>query len=177
VADVVCYCPSLALLLLDGFMLTMVLLLFLITTALPAGVSAFAISAGFSRTRLFPLSSSATEPNDLLFDFPTQDYGQTLELDSSATVEKYQAAEREATDGPWDKNPRQDLESDVDTRKRRRLTANVRETGYDSVQNYMKTICSHELLNKNEEIILAREIQILVGWEKTRDELESELLR
>jgi RNA polymerase primary sigma factor len=41
----------------------------------------------------------------------------------------------------------------------------------------MKTICNHELLNKNEEIILAREIQILMRWEAVREELESDLLR
>jgi RNA polymerase sigma factor (sigma-70 family) len=33
------------------------------------------------------------------------------------------------------------------------------------------------LLQKNEEIILAREIQILIKWEELREELESELLR
>jgi hypothetical protein len=59
----------------------------------------------------------------------------------------------------------------------RRVTASVKETGMDSVRNYMKTMCNHELLNKNEEIILAREIQVLVLWEKKREELEAELLR
>merc|ERR1719310_1822410 len=38
-------------------------------------------------------------------------------------------------------------------------------------------MCNHELLNKNEEIILAREIQILLKWEKEREKLEEELLR
>lgn len=61
--------------------------------------------------------------------------------------------------------------------KKKRLTANVRETGTDSMKNYIKTMCNHELLNKNEEIILAREIQILLLWEKQREELELQLLR
>ena len=60
---------------------------------------------------------------------------------------------------------------------RRRIRASVRETGYDSIRTYVKTICNHELLNRNEEIILAREIQILMQWEEAREELESKLLR
>lgn len=58
-----------------------------------------------------------------------------------------------------------------------RIKADVRETGYDSMRNYIKTMCNHELLNKNEEVILAREIQILVQWEAVREELELELQR
>ncbi|KAL7509281.1 hypothetical protein ACHAXN_006344 [Cyclotella atomus] len=59
----------------------------------------------------------------------------------------------------------------------RRIRANVRETGFDSMKYYMKTMGSHELLQKNEEIILAREIQILIKWEEIREGLEAELLR
>ena len=58
-----------------------------------------------------------------------------------------------------------------------RLRAHVHETGYDSMRNYMKTMCNHELLNKNEEIILAREIQILIRWEEVREGLETRLHR
>jgi RNA polymerase sigma factor (sigma-70 family) len=60
---------------------------------------------------------------------------------------------------------------------KRKVTANVRETGTDSMKIYMKTMCDHELLNKNEEIILAREIQILLKWEAQREVLEEQLLR
>ena len=42
---------------------------------------------------------------------------------------------------------------------------------------YMKTMGNHDLLQKNEEIILAREIQILIKWEEVREELEGQLLR
>eukprot|EP00584_Thalassiosira_punctigera_P027207 CAMPEP_0172577656 /NCGR_PEP_ID=MMETSP1067-20121228/138341_1 /TAXON_ID=265564 ORGANISM="Thalassiosira punctigera, Strain Tpunct2005C2" /NCGR_SAMPLE_ID=MMETSP1067 /ASSEMBLY_ACC=CAM_ASM_000444 /LENGTH=521 /DNA_ID=CAMNT_0013370345 /DNA_START=51 /DNA_END=1616 /DNA_ORIENTATION=+ len=59
----------------------------------------------------------------------------------------------------------------------RRIRANVRETGFDSMKHYMKTMGNHDLLRKNEEIILAREIQILMSYEEVRDELEGELLR
>ena len=58
-----------------------------------------------------------------------------------------------------------------------KIRANVKETGYDSMRNYIKTMCNHELLNKNEEIILAREIQTLIQWEGVREELEASLLR
>lgn len=75
-----------------------------------------------------------------------------------------------------------ELESEVNPKQPNQLTSrkqliNVKDTGMDSVRNYMKTMCNHELLNKNEEIILAREIQILVQWEKQREDLEAELLR
>jgi len=58
-----------------------------------------------------------------------------------------------------------------------KIKASVRETGYDSLQVYIKTMCNHELLNKNEEIILAREIQLLIKWEAKREVLEERLLR
>ena len=59
----------------------------------------------------------------------------------------------------------------------KRITARVSETGSDSLNHYLKTMCNHELLNKNEEVILGREIQILIKWEAQREELESQLLR
>lgn len=59
----------------------------------------------------------------------------------------------------------------------RRIRANVRETGFDSMKYYMKTMGNHDLLRKNEEIVLAREIQILMQWEGLRDELEARLRR
>ena len=61
--------------------------------------------------------------------------------------------------------------------QKRKIRASVRETGTDSMKHYIKTMCNHELLNKNEEIILAREIQILLKWEDQREQLESQLLR
>ena len=61
--------------------------------------------------------------------------------------------------------------------QKRKIRASVKETGHDSMRNYIKSMCNHDLLNKNEEIILAREIQILLKWEKEREELEQQLLR
>jgi len=66
---------------------------------------------------------------------------------------------------------------DEEEAPRRRFRASVRETGFDSMKHYMKTMGNHDLLQKNEEIILAREIQILIKWEETREELEAKLLR
>jgi RNA polymerase sigma factor (sigma-70 family) len=75
------------------------------------------------------------------------------------------------------KNKKKENEYDPSATVGRRIRANVRETGFDSMKYYMKTMGNHDLLQKNEEIILAREIQILMKWEEIRDELESELLR
>eukprot|EP00526_Cylindrotheca_closterium_P009371 CAMPEP_0113638490 /NCGR_PEP_ID=MMETSP0017_2-20120614/20164_1 /TAXON_ID=2856 /ORGANISM="Cylindrotheca closterium" /LENGTH=435 /DNA_ID=CAMNT_0000549601 /DNA_START=68 /DNA_END=1378 /DNA_ORIENTATION=- /assembly_acc=CAM_ASM_000147 len=60
---------------------------------------------------------------------------------------------------------------------KRKTKASIKETGMESTKQYLKTMCNHELLNKNEEIILAREIRILVELEEKRDELENQLLR
>jgi RNA polymerase sigma factor (sigma-70 family) len=65
----------------------------------------------------------------------------------------------------------------TDETRASKVRANVKETGYDSMRTYIKTMCNHELLNKNEEIILAREIQTLIQWEGVREELETNLLR
>jgi len=61
--------------------------------------------------------------------------------------------------------------------KKGKIRAQVKETGYDSMRSYIKTMCNHELLNRNEEVVLAREIQVLIKWEEQREELETQLLR
>jgi RNA polymerase primary sigma factor len=68
-------------------------------------------------------------------------------------------------------------DDDEENKPKRRITANVKETGFDSMKYYMKTMGNHELLKKNEEIILAREIQILIKWEEEREDLEAKLMR
>jgi hypothetical protein len=69
------------------------------------------------------------------------------------------------------------IEASKSDEPKRRIRANVKETGLDSIRYYMKTMGNHELLNKNEEIILAREIQILIKWEEVREQLEAKLMR
>ena len=71
---------------------------------------------------------------------------------------------------------KQALEQEIVVGKRK-MRASVRETGYDSMRSYIKTMCNHELLNKNEEVVLAREIQLLMKWEEKREELEGQLMR
>jgi len=68
-------------------------------------------------------------------------------------------------------------EYEEEKQPKRRITASVKETGFDSMKYYMKTMGNHELLKKNEEIVLAREIQILIKWEEQREELEAKLMR
>jgi hypothetical protein len=62
-------------------------------------------------------------------------------------------------------------------KKKHRVQATIRETGQDSMKYYLKSMGNHDLLKKNEEIVLAREIQILIGWEQKRIELEDRLSR
>jgi RNA polymerase primary sigma factor len=58
-----------------------------------------------------------------------------------------------------------------------KVRASVKETGSESMRYYLKTMGNHELLSKNEEIILGKQIQILIKWEQIREELEATLMR
>mmetsp|Transcript_12348 Transcript_12348/g.15237 ORF Transcript_12348/g.15237 Transcript_12348/m.15237 type:complete len:615 (+) Transcript_12348:167-2011(+) len=60
-------------------------------------------------------------------------------------------------------------------KKRRTFTASVKETGVDTMSQYVKSMGSHELLPKESEILLGRQIQILVSWENVRLKLEETL--
>ena len=75
------------------------------------------------------------------------------------------------------KNGDEKNEQQVLPKIRGKVLASVRETGHDSIRGYIKTMCNHELLNKNEEIVLAREIQVLLKYEEIREDLEASLLR
>eukprot|EP00594_Rhizosolenia_setigera_P009878 CAMPEP_0178956694 /NCGR_PEP_ID=MMETSP0789-20121207/10435_1 /TAXON_ID=3005 /ORGANISM="Rhizosolenia setigera, Strain CCMP 1694" /LENGTH=473 /DNA_ID=CAMNT_0020638729 /DNA_START=283 /DNA_END=1704 /DNA_ORIENTATION=+ len=57
------------------------------------------------------------------------------------------------------------------------IRASVKETGNDAIGSYLKSMGSHELLRKEDEIVLGRQIQILVKWEAVRQELEVTLER
>merc|ERR1719183_293831 len=61
--------------------------------------------------------------------------------------------------------------------KKKRVTATVQETGRDTIQSYTKSFTNHELLSREAEAALGREIQKLVRWNKRRMEIEVELLR
>jgi RNA polymerase primary sigma factor len=57
------------------------------------------------------------------------------------------------------------------------LKASVRETGNDTMRSYLKSMGSHELLRQEDEVVLGRQIQILVKWEEAKALLEEKLLR
>jgi len=60
---------------------------------------------------------------------------------------------------------------------KKRVTAQVQETGRDTIrQSYSKSFTNHELLSRESEAALAREIQVLARWEERRQELEVELM-
>lgn len=99
--------------------------------------------------------------------------------DTSGSLSRLSTAAGNANIRPKVSTAREKAEraTDEEEAPRRRVRANVRETGFDSMKHYMKTMGNHDLLQKNEEIILAREIQILIKWEEIREELEAKLLR
>ena len=58
-----------------------------------------------------------------------------------------------------------------------KVRASVKETGNDTMSHYLKSIGNHELLRKEDEIVLGRQIQIFVKWEEVRLNLEEQLMR
>ncbi|KAL3788681.1 LOW QUALITY PROTEIN: hypothetical protein HJC23_001880 [Cyclotella cryptica] len=65
------------------------------------------------------------------------------------------------------------------TRKKRTSTirATVKETGSDSISTYIKSLGQHELLYKADEILLGRQVRLLMNLEESRKGLEENLLR
>jgi len=62
-------------------------------------------------------------------------------------------------------------------RRKNKLITRVQETGRDTMSSYLKSMSNHELLRKEDELILGREIQKLMKYEEKRQELEESLLR
>jgi len=58
-----------------------------------------------------------------------------------------------------------------------KVRASVQETGNDTMSQYIKNMGSHELLRKEDEVILGRHVQILVKWDEIRMDLEDKLMR
>ena len=58
-----------------------------------------------------------------------------------------------------------------------RITANVVETGSDTITAYMKSLSNHQVLSASDETILGRQIQRLEAWEVKRQGLEESLQR
>jgi hypothetical protein len=128
------------------------------------------------RNTIFTLFDSTTE-----LDY--NDFEKALD-DSSLDVPSFDDFEGGMSKKPTKQvsKPKASTTSEPDAHKKeevrgKRIRANVRETGFDSMKYYMKTMGNHELLQKNEEIVLGREVQVLIKWEEIRENLESELLR
>jgi hypothetical protein len=143
------------------------------------------VARSTSTTRIFDNEQSTMITSSFLQNSAPSDYGvlnpnEGFNLDASdSSAFAMTAAAREFGDSDTKNNSKaksdsKALESEFPKRK---ITASVRETGTDSMKYYIKTMCNHELLNKNEEIILAREIQILLKWETEREQLEEKLIR
>jgi len=118
-------------------------------------------------------------PDLLSLELPTSNDGKTVTMTKpKRKAAAKAAAATEAADEddvlPVTATNDEDLPK---TKKKKKVTATIRETGQDSMKHYLKSMGNHDLLNKNEEIILAREIQILIGWEETRVDLEARLSR
>ena len=57
------------------------------------------------------------------------------------------------------------------------IRATVKETGSDSMSTYIKSLGQHELLYKEDEVLLGRQVRILSKLEETRHDLELQLLQ
>jgi hypothetical protein len=64
-----------------------------------------------------------------------------------------------------------------DGKRRMSIRATVKETGSDSISSYTKSLGQHELLHKDDEVLLGRQVRMLMVLEEKRMELEEELLR
>jgi Sigma-70 factor, region 1.2 len=116
--------------------------------------------------------SLSTNNNNYHEQQQRQQQGQHL-LSSSSNSETSNNNSRKKNRDDDDDTQSQELEQVVV----RKVRANVKETGRDSMRDYIKTMCNHELLNKNEEVVLAREIQLLIEMEEEREKLEQHLIR
>lgn len=65
----------------------------------------------------------------------------------------------------------------TNNKRRMSIRATVKETGSDSISSYTKSLGQHELLHKDDEVLLGRQVRMLMVLEEKRMELEEELLR
>jgi len=165
--------------LLSSCLISTSLLLFLVRNS--EGFSRLASHDSSSRAQpqLFDDSSPSLQP--YFSSFPSALSATFVPVDTAGPVNEFDLATKELAS--FSKNGKNKatstkMKSGIESEfPKRKIKASVRETGTDSMKYYIKSMCNHELLNKNEEIILAREIQILIKWEKERETLEEQLLR
>jgi len=114
------------------------------------------------------LSNAASEPLSTVDD---DDITMSHMIEGMGGTEGKTQVERRRPSPALTKNSKKQAEED------KFWTVREGSGTYDSLQTYMKGICNHELLNKNEEIILGREVQVLMGYEEKRQQVEESLLR
>lgn len=106
--------------------------------------------------------------------------GEAEEDFSAAKVRRVVAGESDHSVAP--RHSQEDYDADQEPMPRRRrgpqkiLRATVKETGSDSISTYIKSLGQHELLYKEDEVALGRQVRILTTLEKERQNLEEELL-
>lgn len=129
-----------------------------------------------TRIGVFSTSGRSSPASDDIIDGrPAKDDRRTTT--SAATTDDVAvaaaAADELVAEGPaaWTANKKKD------DNQAPKVRASVKETGKETMKYYLKTMANHELLSKNEEIVLARQIQILIKWEAVREELEESLMR
>ena len=70
------------------------------------------------------------------------------------------------------------LQQETHSKNRRRTKPkNLAEPKHRTMSSYVKDMCKHENLSRNDEVVLGREIQILMRWEETREKTEAQLGR
>jgi len=89
---------------------------------------------------------------------------------------------REAADVAKTHNKKQpvDLEENMrnlSKKSKARVKASVMETGRDTINQYVKSFQEHQVLSREHEQVLGRQIQILAKWEEKRQELQFQLER
>lgn len=94
-----------------------------------------------------------------------------------ATEAVKEVKDKRATKGVIGDNDRE-MTAATPVRKKRTSTvrATVKETGSDSISNYIKSLGQHELLYKADELLLGRQVKLLMQLEETRKGLEEKFL-
>ena len=100
-----------------------------------------------------------------------------LRISDEATQKAYSAMEKNVH---LSRGTERGLQSTSKNRKHSpgtKVTASVKETGVDTMSQYVKSIAQHELLTKESEFLLGEQIQILATFEVERKKLEDKMHR
>jgi len=137
------------------------------------------ITTNYSRLMMSTTSSSSETKGTKLFNdmndfkYPAEPAPKKMKATTTPRGEKIRLDDNMI----GEPSERKSRKKKADTSAAPKVRASVKETGSESMRYYLKTMGNHELLSKNEEIILGKQIQILNKWEGVREELEAALLR